>query len=64
MADDKLHELDLARVEHDGRIKRLEEWAESSVTKDQFTPVRTLVYGLAGLILTGFATALLQVVNK
>lgn len=64
MADDKTHALDIARVEHEGRIKVLEKLVEGFVTHEQFGGVKVLVYGLAGMILTGFATAIIQVVYK
>lgn len=60
--DNKIHELDLARVEHDGRLERLEDAAKDFVTKEQFSSVKILVYGFAGLILTGFAGAIIKLV--
>lgn len=66
MADEnekKLHELDLARVDHDGRIKRLEEQDKHFVTKDQFTPVRMIVYGIATLALGGVGSGLVALVT-
>lgn len=34
------------------------------VTKDEFEPIRMLVYGMAGLILTGVVIALISLVLK
>ena len=64
MSDDKIHALDVARAQHDQRLLRLEEKAETFVSIEQFTTVKTLVYGLVSLILVGFGGALLKVVFK
>lgn len=34
------------------------------VTRDEFTPVRNIVYGMAGLILIGFVGAIISLVIK
>lgn len=64
MSAEKIHDLDVARAEHNQRIIRLEEKTEKFVSIEQFTTVKTLVFGLVGLILTGFGGALLKVVFK
>jgi hypothetical protein len=64
MSDEKIHALDVARAEHDQRLIRLEEKTQTYVSLEQFTTVKTLVYGLVGLILVGFGGALLKVVFK
>lgn len=61
---EKINQLDVARAEHNQRIIRLEEKMEKSVSLDQFMVVKTLVYGLVGIILLGFGGALLKVVFK
>lgn len=48
-----------------GRVKSLEKRAENFITSDEFRPVRVLVYGLTGIILTTVIGAILaKVVMK
>ena len=45
------------------KVISIEKKLESNyVTKDEFTPIKNLVYGLVGLILTGVVMALLGLV--
>lgn len=44
------------------RITIYEQQLESYVTKDEFSPVRNIVYGATGLILVGVLTAVLTLV--
>ena len=54
---------DLDHIKTDvAEIKRVLE--SKYVTQDQFTPVRNIVYGLVGLILTAVVVALVAVVLK
>jgi hypothetical protein len=47
-----------------GIDKKLDEMQKAMVTQDQFWPVKTLVYGIVGLMLTGIVGALLFMVVK
>lgn len=53
--------MEQAKVE---LITREEKIAKTYVNQDQFSPVRMVVYGLVGLVLTGFAAALLTLIIK
>ncbi|WP_282348056.1 hypothetical protein [Pseudomonas sp. PS01301] len=64
MSEEKIHALDVARVEHDYRLKRVEELITKTITVEQFSIVKLLVYGLATIILMAFGTALVKVVIK
>ena len=69
MDDDQRDEL-IART--DERIKllsdKLHAFVESAhrafVTKDEFRPVRLVVYGMASIILAGFIMTLLEVIHN
>ena len=41
-----------------------EEVKDTYVTKDEFNPVRSILYGMVGLILTGVVVAILATVVK
>lgn len=61
--------LDLERVplicRDIAQIKEmLEKQGKSLVTQDQFWPVKTLVYGMVGIILMGVVVALMALVIK
>ena len=45
-------------------MKKLEDFDANFVTHDEFWPVKVLVYGCTGLMLTGVITALLYLVIK
>ena len=45
-----------------GIDKKLDEIIANTVTKDSFWPVKTLVYGITGLLLTGVIGALMALV--
>ncbi len=45
-------------------LKRLDEFASSFVTKDEFRPVRNVVYGLVGIICLTVVGAMVAVVLK
>lgn len=62
---DKLdeHMID-SRANHEALIKRLDGLGDTFVTKDRFTPIEKVVYGLVGAVLIGVATAILALVIK
>lgn len=45
-------------------LKNIEEKLEDKVDRSEFTPVKSIVYGLVGIILTGVVGALLASVVK
>lgn len=45
-------------------ISEIKDNMNTSVTQDQFWPVKTLVYGITGLMLTGIVGALLMLLLK
>ena len=45
-----------------GIDKKLEEMRNNLVTQDQFWPIRTLVYGVVGLMLSGMVVAIIALV--
>ncbi len=57
-------EIALLKQKHDQLKDKYEEIYENMVTKDQFLPVRTIIYGMVGVVLIGALTALLALIIK
>lgn len=63
-------EIKLARIDERTRqtqnvIKEIKEKLDKNyVTQDEFRPVRSIVYGLVGLILTAFAGGIVAMVMR
>lgn len=56
-------EKDVVRL--DGAIKSIKERIEQLVSKDEFSPIRALVYGMVGMALTGVLSAVLaKIITK
>lgn len=56
-------EKDIVRL--DGAIKSIKERIEQLVSKDEFSPIRALVYGMVGMALTGVLSAVLaKIITK
>lgn len=56
-------EKDMVRL--DGAIKSIKERIEQLVSKDEFSPIRALVYGMVGMALTGVLSAVLaKIITK
>ncbi|MFC3079527.1 hypothetical protein ACFODL_15615 [Phenylobacterium terrae] len=61
--DDVYARLRHERGNQDMRFDLVQKELEDRVTKDQFTPIRLVVYGLCGLCLTGVGAAILQLIK-
>jgi hypothetical protein len=48
---------------HDVRISNLEKTVETKVGKDEFTPVRAVVYGFAAMLLAGVVGGLMTLLK-
>ncbi|WP_313416945.1 hypothetical protein [Pseudomonas oryzihabitans] len=62
MADAQNEAVRLALIEL--RLTAIEEREKGYITKEQFFPVKLLVFGATGLILSGVFTALVTLVVK
>lgn len=55
--------LNESSATNDSRITKVEEYIEKKcVTREEFSPIRLVVYGLVGLILVAVVTALIGLV--
>lgn len=54
----------VSRVEYAEMMQRVEKALENSISKEQFAPVRNIVYGMVAIILTGVIGAILALVVK
>jgi ABC-type phosphate transport system permease subunit len=66
MSEQNNYQTDIKYIRRDlDEIKDLmKEQRETYVTKDEFRPVKTLVYGVVSLILVGVMSALIALVIK
>lgn len=61
MSDPDEHQM-LARI--DERLKHIERLIDEFVTRIEFAPIKALVFGLAGLMLSAVVAALVSTVVK